>query len=84
MRLALCCLCAPGPTAGRPHPEAGSVIGPPLTPLQILDTVRNVHSGQLDWQVIGCERAAACGAEPAMMVNSWSVDELRAWTGAKG
>jgi hypothetical protein len=39
----------------------------------------NVHSGQLDWQTIGTARAAACGADPAMVVNTWPVDELLAW-----
>jgi putative hydrolase len=37
--------------------------------------------GQLDWQTIGTARAAACGADPAMVVNSWSADEVLAWTG---
>ena len=37
--------------------------------------------GQLDWQVIGCARAAACGADAAMVVNALRVDELLAWAG---
>jgi putative hydrolase len=40
--------------------------------------------GQLDWLPIGCERAAACGVEPAIVVNTGPADELRAWTAAKG
>jgi histidinol phosphatase-like PHP family hydrolase len=39
--------------------------------------------GQLDWQLGGCERAAACGVEPDMLVNTLGADELRAWTAAK-
>lgn len=36
--------------------------------------------GQLDWQVNGCERAALCGVEPATIVNTWTQDDLLAWT----
>lgn len=36
--------------------------------------------GQLDWQPYGCARAAACGVDPARVVNTWPVDELLAWT----
>jgi hypothetical protein len=43
-----------------------------------------MHSGQLDWQTIGTARAAACGAHPAMVVNTWPVDGLLAWTDARG
>jgi putative hydrolase len=39
--------------------------------------------GQLDWQLAGCERAAACGATAEMVVNAWSPDQLLAWTAAK-
>jgi putative hydrolase len=35
--------------------------------------------GQLDWQPYGCERAAACGVDPATIVNTWSADDLVAW-----
>jgi putative hydrolase len=38
--------------------------------------------GQLDWQPVGCERAAACGAKPELVVNTRGADELLAWTGA--
>jgi putative hydrolase len=40
--------------------------------------------GQLDWQLGGCERAAACGATAEMVVNAWPPDQLLAWTAAKG
>ncbi len=36
--------------------------------------------GQLDWQANGCERAARCGVDPAMIVNTWSEADLLAWT----
>jgi putative hydrolase len=36
--------------------------------------------GQLDWQPYGCERAVACGVDPAAVVNTWALDELLAWT----
>jgi putative hydrolase len=36
--------------------------------------------GQLDWQVLGCERAAACGVAPDLVVNAWPAEELLAWT----
>jgi putative hydrolase len=36
--------------------------------------------GQLDWQVLGCERAFACGISAAMVVNAWTAEELLAWT----
>jgi putative hydrolase len=39
--------------------------------------------GQLDWLPTGCERAAACGADPAQVVNTRPTDELLAWTGAR-
>ncbi|NEE03241.1 PHP domain-containing protein [Phytoactinopolyspora halotolerans] len=37
--------------------------------------------GQLDWHPYGCERAAACGVPIDRIVNTWSVDDLLAWTG---
>ena len=37
--------------------------------------------GQLDWQVLGCERAHLCGVTPDRVVNAWGADELLAWTG---
>jgi putative hydrolase len=36
--------------------------------------------GQLDWQHFGCERAARCGVDVEAVVNTWSIDELLAWT----
>lgn len=38
--------------------------------------------GQLTWQVLGCDRAAECGADAAAVVNTWGVDELLAWCGS--
>ncbi|HLF40254.1 MAG TPA: PHP domain-containing protein [Acidimicrobiia bacterium] len=37
--------------------------------------------GQLEWQPYGCERAADCGADPGRVINTWSAEELLAWTG---
>ena len=36
--------------------------------------------GQLDWQANGCERAARCGVDPATIVNTWTAENLLAWT----
>ena len=36
--------------------------------------------GQLDWQHLGCERAHLSGVTADLIVNTWSADELRAWT----
>jgi putative hydrolase len=36
--------------------------------------------GQLDWQPLGCARAAACGVPAERVVNTWPVEELLAWT----
>jgi putative hydrolase len=36
--------------------------------------------GQLEWQSYGCERAAACAVDPAMIINTWSLGDLLAWT----
>ncbi|MBJ8343359.1 PHP domain-containing protein [Antrihabitans sp. YC2-6] len=36
--------------------------------------------GQLDWQGYGCERAQAHGVDPDRVINTWTVDELLAWT----
>jgi hypothetical protein len=44
----------------------------------------HVHSAQLDWRTIGTARAAACGADPALIVDTWSIDEVLAWTAAAG
>ena len=40
--------------------------------------------GQLDWQILGCERAFACGVTPDRVVNAWNAGELLAWTATKG
>ncbi|HEV7202976.1 MAG TPA: PHP domain-containing protein [Jatrophihabitans sp.] len=36
--------------------------------------------GQLDWQSNGCERAARCGVEVGSIVNTWTAEQLLAWT----
>ena len=36
--------------------------------------------GQLSWQPLGCERAVLTGIEAERVVNTWSADELLAWT----
>ncbi|MQA04260.1 MAG: PHP domain-containing protein [Streptosporangiales bacterium] len=36
--------------------------------------------GQLDWQPSGCERAVLCGVPQERIVNTWSPDQLLAWT----
>lgn len=37
--------------------------------------------GQLDWQVYGCERAERVGVPVERIVNTWPLDDLRAWLG---
>jgi len=37
--------------------------------------------GQLDWQLLGCERAHLCGVTADRVVNAWGADELLSWTG---
>ena len=36
--------------------------------------------GQLDWRMLGCDRAVECGVDPDQVVNTWDVDRLLAWT----
>jgi putative hydrolase len=36
--------------------------------------------GQLDWQIIGCARAEECEVPAERVINTWSADELLAWT----
>lgn len=36
--------------------------------------------GQLEWQINGCRRAAQCEVPTASIVNTWSVEDLLAWT----
>ena len=40
--------------------------------------------GQLDFLVLGCERAEAVGIEPERIVNTWPADRLLAWAGGSG
>ncbi len=35
--------------------------------------------GQLEWQLRGCERAAACGVSVDMVINTMTADDLVAW-----
>lgn len=37
--------------------------------------------GQLDWQLLGCARAAECEVPLDRVVNTWDLDRLLAWTG---
>jgi len=39
--------------------------------------------GQLEWQLRGCERAAACDVSAEMVINTMSADDLIAWTRMK-
>jgi putative hydrolase len=36
--------------------------------------------GQLEWQLRGCERAAACGVSADIVINTMHPDDLLAWT----
>ncbi|MGW5848844.1 PHP domain-containing protein [Streptomyces sp. NPDC055254] len=36
--------------------------------------------GQLDWQILGCERAAECGVPAGRVVNTWTAEQVRTWT----
>jgi putative hydrolase len=36
--------------------------------------------GQLDWQPLGCRRAAECGVPADRVVNTWPLEDLLAWT----
>ncbi len=36
--------------------------------------------GQLEWQDYGCDKAVRCGVDPARIINTWSADDLLAWT----
>ncbi|MFH9821840.1 PHP domain-containing protein [Streptomyces bobili] len=36
--------------------------------------------GQLDWQILGCERAEECGVPPERVVTTWPLEDLLAWT----
>ncbi|MFC8275467.1 PHP domain-containing protein [Streptomyces sp. NPDC057271] len=36
--------------------------------------------GQLEWQIFGCARAEECGVPTERVINTWSTEELLAWT----
>ncbi|WP_405420458.1 PHP domain-containing protein [Streptomyces erythrochromogenes] len=36
--------------------------------------------GQLDWQLLGCERAVECGVPTERVINTWPADHLLTWT----
>ncbi|MEU8465947.1 PHP domain-containing protein [Streptomyces sp. NPDC029003] len=36
--------------------------------------------GQLDWQIVGCERAVECGVDVGRVVNTWPAERLLEWT----
>ncbi|MFJ8668691.1 PHP domain-containing protein [Streptomyces sp. NPDC093600] len=36
--------------------------------------------GQLEWQIFGCARAEECGVPVERVINTWSAEELLAWT----
>lgn len=41
----------------------------------------DAHSpGQMEWQAFGCEKAERCGVPIDHIINTWSADELLAWT----
>jgi putative hydrolase len=47
--------------------------------LMSIDT--DAHApGQLEWQSYGCERAAACAVPAGAVVNTWSAEQVLAWT----
>ncbi|MCU1413793.1 MAG: hypothetical protein JWN80_1133 [Microbacteriaceae bacterium] len=39
-------------------------------------------TGQLEWQPLGCDRAAAAGIEIERVINTWVEDDLLAWAGS--
>jgi putative hydrolase len=39
--------------------------------------------GQLDWQILGCERAAACGVPVDSVVNAQGAEALVAWAASR-
>ncbi len=60
---------------------------PPTALLEVARDVGCVFSidsdahapGQLDFQILGCERAAAAGIDADRIVNTWPADRLLAW-----
>ncbi len=39
--------------------------------------------GQLDWQILGCARAAECGVPPERIVNTWPLERLLTWAATR-
>jgi len=39
-------------------------------------------TGQLEWQALGCDKAARVGVDPDDVVNTWDAERLLAWTAA--
>ena len=39
--------------------------------------------GQMEWQAYGCDKAVRCGVNPDNIINTWTADELLAWTTEK-
>jgi putative hydrolase len=39
--------------------------------------------GQLDWQVVGCERGHLTGVTPDRVINAWDADTLLQWTASR-
>jgi putative hydrolase len=39
--------------------------------------------GQLDWQIVGCERAAACGVTADSVINTLDAVKVTEWTGGR-
>ena len=73
------------------HRMVGAIANPPDRLLELardsgclfsIDT--DAHApGQLDFRVYGAERAVAAGIEPDRIVDTWPVDRLLEWAGAK-
>jgi putative hydrolase len=39
--------------------------------------------GQLDWQMLGCARAAECGVPAERIVNTWPLEQLLTWSATR-
>ncbi|MCU1364750.1 MAG: polX, partial [Ilumatobacteraceae bacterium] len=37
-------------------------------------------TGQLEWQPLGCDRAAATGVDLDRVINTWEIDDLLAFS----
>ena len=81
--------CAAGNTAVeincRPErqdpPEALLALALEWNCLLSIDT--DAHApGQMEWQVSGCDKAIAAGADPDRVINTWDADRLLAWAGS--